>query len=183
MFKKWCNLRGGLILFSGPTGCGKSTLLSIIAGLIKPEEGTISVHKSDGTLGYPKIGYMLQKDCLLEWRTILRNTLFGLEIKGMNTKVNYDMTKYTISISLENDGKGNLNSNIKYYDKDMNEVSKIEFNNVYIPNGLIIGNINTSDYVNKEIEFEYVLQLTNGVAGSYKVKNNSGEELRIQIKK
>ena len=99
------------------------------------------------------------------------------QLKGTNTKVNYDMTKFTISIILENDGKGNLNSNIKYYDKDMNEVSKIEFNNVYIPNGLIIGNINTSDYINKEIEFEYVLQLTNGVAGSYKVKNNLGEDL------
>lgn len=34
----------------------------------------------------PKIGYMLQRDCLLEWRSILSNTMFGLEIKGKKTK-------------------------------------------------------------------------------------------------
>lgn len=34
----------------------------------------------------PKIGYMLQRDCLLEWRTILSNTMFGLEIKGKKDK-------------------------------------------------------------------------------------------------
>lgn len=34
----------------------------------------------------PKIGYMLQRDCLLEWRSILSNTMFGLEIKGKKDK-------------------------------------------------------------------------------------------------
>ncbi len=35
-----------------------------------------------------KIGYMLQRDCLLEWRNILSNTMFGLEVKGKNDNVN-----------------------------------------------------------------------------------------------
>ncbi len=38
----------------------------------------------------PKIGYMLQRDCLLEWRTILSNTMFGLEIKRKKNKEDKD---------------------------------------------------------------------------------------------
>ena len=79
---------GEFLSIVGPSGCGKSTLLSIISGLIKPEEGTISVHKSDGTLGYPKIGYMLQKDHLLDWRSVYQNVILGLEIKQELTKEN-----------------------------------------------------------------------------------------------
>lgn len=69
-------------------GCGKSTLLSIIAGLESKSEGEIYIEdeKIDGIS--PKIGYMLQRDCLLEWKTILNNALFGLEIKGKKNKEN-----------------------------------------------------------------------------------------------
>ncbi len=69
----------------GPSGCGKSTLLSIISGLLKPKSGTIAVNHSDGSLGYPKIGYMLQHDHLFEWRTIYQNVLLGLEIQNKKT--------------------------------------------------------------------------------------------------
>ncbi len=61
----------------GPSGCGKSTLLSIIAGLLKPSKGTVTVNG--------KIGYMLQKDHLFEWRNIFQNVLLGLEVKGLIT--------------------------------------------------------------------------------------------------
>lgn len=65
----------------GPSGCGKSTLLSIIAGLEPKTSGEVYIEneKVDGISD--KIGYMLQKDSLLEWRTIYNNVLFGLEIK------------------------------------------------------------------------------------------------------
>ena len=66
--------KGNFLSIVGPSGCGKSTLLSIISGLLSPEQGTFLFH---GT----SIGYMLQKDHLLEWRTILRNVLLGLEIQ------------------------------------------------------------------------------------------------------
>ena len=62
------------------SGCGKSTLLSIIAGLENKTSGEIYI---DG-----KIGYMLQKDNLLEWRTIYKNVLFWLEIQKSLTKEN-----------------------------------------------------------------------------------------------
>ncbi len=71
---------GEYISIIGPSGCGKSTLLSIIAGLENKTSGEINV---DG-----KIGYMLQKDNLLEWRTIYKNVLLGLEIQNTNTPEN-----------------------------------------------------------------------------------------------
>lgn len=71
---------GEYISIIGPSGCGKSTLLSIISGLENKNSGEIYI---DG-----KIGYMLQKDNLLEWRTIYKNVLLGLEIQNENTSEN-----------------------------------------------------------------------------------------------
>lgn len=77
---------GEFVSIIGPSGCGKSTLLSIIAGLEEKTTGEIYIEgeKIEGIS--PKIGYMLQRDCLLEWRSILSNTMFGLEIKGKKDK-------------------------------------------------------------------------------------------------
>lgn len=77
---------GEFVAIVGPSGCGKSTLLSIIAGLLPPEEGTIVFHNPDGSFHYPKIGYMLQRDHLLEWRTVYQNAILGLEINKMLTQ-------------------------------------------------------------------------------------------------
>lgn len=71
---------GEYISIIGPSGCGKSTLLSIISGLEEKTSGEVYI---DG-----KIGYMLQKDNLLEWRTIYNNVLLGLEIQKTNTEDN-----------------------------------------------------------------------------------------------
>lgn len=73
--------QGEFLAIVGPSGCGKSTLLSIIARLLQPEGGTISFQNPDGSIHYPKIGYMLQHDHLFEWRTIFQNVTLGLEIK------------------------------------------------------------------------------------------------------
>lgn len=71
---------GEFVSLIGPSGCGKSTVLSIIAGLEEKNSGQIEI---DG-----QIGYMLQKDSLLEWLTIYKNVLFGLEIKKIKTTEN-----------------------------------------------------------------------------------------------
>ncbi len=68
--------QGEFIAIVGPSGCGKSTLLSIIAGLLKPEEGEIRLRNAE----HMRIGYMLQQDHLLEWRSIWKNVLLGPEI-------------------------------------------------------------------------------------------------------
>ena len=64
---------GEFISIVGPSGCGKSTILSMLAGQLAPSEGSIYI---GGT-----IGYMLQKDYLLQWRSIRSNALLGLEIQ------------------------------------------------------------------------------------------------------
>jgi len=76
---------GEFVSIVGPSGCGKSTLLSIISGLLTSTTGTVllSGEKVIGTS--PKIGYMLQKDHLFEWRTIYQNVMLGLEIRRMVT--------------------------------------------------------------------------------------------------
>ncbi len=79
---------GEFLAIVGPSGCGKSTLLSILSRLITPKDGTIKVTNPDGSIHYPKIGYMLQNDCLFEWRTIFKNVLLGLEIQNKCTKEN-----------------------------------------------------------------------------------------------
>ncbi|MGP7816958.1 ABC transporter ATP-binding protein [Niallia sp. 01092] len=77
---------GAFVSIIGPSGCGKSTLFNIIAGLIKPTTGSVLLDGKDivGKNGY--VGYMLQKDLLLPWRTILHNVILGLEVKGISKK-------------------------------------------------------------------------------------------------
>lgn len=72
---------GEFLAVVGPSGCGKSTLLNLICGLLSAEEGTILMNDTAPSPGDPRIGYMLQKDHLLEWRTIYQNVTLGLEIR------------------------------------------------------------------------------------------------------
>ena len=80
--------QGEFVSIIGPSGCGKSTLLSIIAGLEDKNHGTLYIDGEESIGISPKIGYMLQKDSLLEWRSIYRNVILGLEIRKINTPEN-----------------------------------------------------------------------------------------------
>lgn len=90
-------LPGEFLAIVGPSGCGKSTLLSIIAGLLAPEEGFLlykGQHIPPGTGQTDfKIGYMLQRDHLFEWRTIYQNIILGLELSHTITpdRISYVM--------------------------------------------------------------------------------------------
>lgn len=79
---------GEFVSIIGPSGCGKSTLLSIIAGLETKTSGKLYIDGEEINGVSPKIGYMLQKDSLLEWRTIFNNVMIGLEIRHIRTKEN-----------------------------------------------------------------------------------------------
>lgn len=80
---------GEFIAIVGPSGCGKSTLLNLMAGMLKPDSGQIYFQKALLTEDMPQhIGYMLQTDQLLEWRTIYQNVCLGLEIRGQLTDEN-----------------------------------------------------------------------------------------------
>lgn len=80
--------RGDFFSLVGPSGCGKSTLLSIIAGTLPPTAGRVTVAGEPVTGPSPHIGYMLQQDNLLEWRTVRQNVLFGLEVRRALTPEN-----------------------------------------------------------------------------------------------
>jgi NitT/TauT family transport system ATP-binding protein len=69
----------------GPSGCGKSTLLAIVSGLLQPTEGQLLL--DGGRLSGPdrRVGILLQKDHLFDWRTVLENAVLGLEIRGTST--------------------------------------------------------------------------------------------------
>mgnify|MGYP000209408151 FL=1 len=79
---------GEFVSIIGPSGCGKSTLLSIIAGLEEKTSGKLYIDGEESNGITSKIGYMLQKDSLLEWRSIYKNVIFGLEMKKINTPEN-----------------------------------------------------------------------------------------------
>lgn len=78
------------IAIVGPSGCGKSTILSILAGIEEKSCGEVTYHKDHMVLAY-----MLQKDCLFPWRTILDNCLIGLEITHQLTEEN---KKYVLNL-------------------------------------------------------------------------------------
>lgn len=70
----------------GPSGCGKSTLLRLLAGLDRDYEGDIIIDGVDVKQFRTPVCYMLQKDYLMPWRTLLENVLLPLEIKGADLR-------------------------------------------------------------------------------------------------
>ena len=77
----------------GPSGCGKSTLFDIIAGLEKPDRGTVLIDNKiyNGKTG--RVSYMHQKDLLFPWSTILNNVCVPLIIKGKGKKQSQETAK------------------------------------------------------------------------------------------
>ena len=79
--------KGDFVSIVGPSGCGKTTILSLISGLIPATSGTIKIENSNNT---SFVGYMFQKDNLMDWRTVLGNVYVGLEINKQKTKDNME---------------------------------------------------------------------------------------------
>jgi ABC-type nitrate/sulfonate/bicarbonate transport system ATPase subunit len=76
-------LRGSFVSLIGPSGCGKSTIFNIVAGLQEPSAGRVLIDGADSTGTIGRVGYMLQKDLLLTWRTLTDNIILGMEIQGV----------------------------------------------------------------------------------------------------
>jgi ABC-type nitrate/sulfonate/bicarbonate transport system ATPase subunit len=75
--------QGRFVSLIGPSGCGKSTIFNIIAGLLEPTGGQVLIDGVDATGTIGRVGYMLQKDLLLPWRTVLDNVILGMEIQAV----------------------------------------------------------------------------------------------------
>ena len=92
--------QGEFVCIVGPSGCGKSSILSMLAGL----SGSFHIHSKTN------IGYMLQKDYLLEWRNIRSNACLGLEIQNKLTSENIQR----VDELLELYGLGDFKSHMPY---------------------------------------------------------------------
>ena len=75
---------GEIVSLLGVSGGGKTTLFNIIAGLSVPDEGEVFLEEENITGKPGQISYMLQKDLLLPYRTIVDNVALPLVIRGMD---------------------------------------------------------------------------------------------------
>lgn len=73
---------GEFVSLVGPSGCGKSTILRLIAGLIVPTTGTVSVDGKTVTKPSPERGMVFQKPTLFPWLTVEKNIAFSLRMQG-----------------------------------------------------------------------------------------------------
>ena len=73
---------GEFVSLIGPSGCGKSTLLKLVAGLLEPTTGSVTVDGRQVTEPLPQVGVAFQKPTLLRWRTVLDNVCLPLVIDG-----------------------------------------------------------------------------------------------------
>jgi NitT/TauT family transport system ATP-binding protein len=74
------------IAIVGPSGCGKSTLFNTIAGLLSPTSGEVYVGGERVERAAGHVGYMLQKDLLLPWRSVVENVVLGLEVRSVRRR-------------------------------------------------------------------------------------------------
>ncbi len=81
------SLRAGEFLgLIGPSGCGKTTLLNIIAGLLAPTEGQVTIHGRPVTKPDPAMSMVFQKPTLLRWLTVMENILLPTRVAHKSLK-------------------------------------------------------------------------------------------------
>jgi ABC-type nitrate/sulfonate/bicarbonate transport system ATPase subunit len=77
---------GEFVSLVGPSGCGKSTLFNVVSGLLLPDNGRVEIDGVDVTGHSGHVGYMLQKDLLIPWRSVVDNITLGAALTRGVTK-------------------------------------------------------------------------------------------------
>ena len=102
---------GEFISLVGPSGCGKSTILRLVAGLIQPTTGKLTVDGKTITEPSPERGMVFQKPTLFPWLTVWDNIAFSLRMQG-RLKGNKDKVERLIKVigleKFRNDYPGQL---------------------------------------------------------------------------
>ena len=75
---------GEFCVIVGPSGCGKTTLLRILAGLVQPTSGSVSMLRSDGRV--PSNAMVFQGRSVFPWLTVSQNVVYGLKLQGINRR-------------------------------------------------------------------------------------------------
>jgi len=97
--------KGEFVSLIGVSGCGKSTVFKLINGLLKPQDGSITVNGEDILKQKRYCGYMPQRDLLFPWRTVLDNLRLPLEIAGENRAESAEKAQQMLAeIGLEGQG-------------------------------------------------------------------------------
>ncbi len=102
---------GEFVSLVGPSGCGKSTILRLVAGLITPTTGKLTVDGREITEPSPERGMMFQKSTLFPWLTVEKNIAFSLKMQG-KLKGNEDKVERLLKVigleAFRNDYPGQL---------------------------------------------------------------------------
>ena len=88
---------GEFVAVVGPSGCGKSTLLHLIARLLSLDSGEILINGYPLVISKEKVGYMLQNDQLLPWKTIYENAVLGLKIQKIRDPAAYERVEHLLT--------------------------------------------------------------------------------------
>lgn len=75
---------GEFVSLLGPSGCGKSTILTMLAGLMPPTSGSVTIDGEPVRGPIDELGIVFQRDVLLEWRTVLDNVMLPIQVKRLN---------------------------------------------------------------------------------------------------
>ena len=75
---------GEFVTIVGPSGCGKTTFINLCDGLLKPTAGKTDIDGKQVTGPGTDRGMVFQDSCLMPWRTVIKNVIFGLECQGLD---------------------------------------------------------------------------------------------------
>lgn len=91
---------GELVSIIGPSGCGKTTLLRLIAGLDKPQQGSVTFKGRPIEAPNPERGYVFQQGSLFPWLTVRENVAFGLKAQGKYREHAGEVDDYLAKVGL-----------------------------------------------------------------------------------